>query len=100
MPEAFGLSASSISRRFIQASAQALERFSAHRLEQDDVVVLVLDGKTFAEDCMVLALGILRTGEKKLPGVVQTATENETTCAEFSEAWGSGDYALIAACSV
>jgi transposase-like protein len=81
VPEAFGLSASSVSRRFIRASAQALERFSARRLEQDDVVVLVLDGKTFAEDRMVLALGILRTGEKKLLGVVQTATENETTCA-------------------
>ncbi len=83
VPEAFGLSASSVSRRFIWASAQALERFSVRRLEQDDVVVLVLDGKTFAEDSMVLALGILRTGEKKLLGVVQTATENETTCAEF-----------------
>lgn len=81
VPEAFGLSASSVSRRFIRASAQALERFSARRLEDDDVVVLVLDGKTFADDSMVLALGILRTGEKKLLGVVQTATENETTCA-------------------
>jgi transposase-like protein len=81
VPESFGLSASSVSRRFIRASAQALERFSTRRLEQDDVVVLVLDGKTFADDRMVLALGILRTGEKKLLGVVQTATENETTCA-------------------
>jgi len=81
VPETFGLSASSISRRFIRASARALKTFSERRLEQDDVVALVLDGKTFAEDSMVLALGILRTGEKKLLGVVQTATENETTCA-------------------
>jgi len=81
VPEAFGLSASSVSRRFIRASAQALEQFSARRLEDDDVVVLVLDGKTFADDSMVLALGITTTGEKKLLGVVQTATENETTCA-------------------
>ncbi len=83
VPEAFGLSASSVSRRFIRASAQALKTFSERRLEQDDVVVLVLDGKTFAEDSMVLALGILRTGEKKLLGVVQTATENATVCTEF-----------------
>jgi transposase-like protein len=47
------------------------------------VVVLVLDGKTFAEDRMVLALGIRRTGEKKILGVVQTATENEAVCARF-----------------
>lgn len=82
-PEAFGLSASSVSRRFIRASAQALQAFSERRLEQDDVVVLVLDGKTFAEDSMVLAMGILRTGEKKILGVVQTATENAAVCAEF-----------------
>jgi transposase-like protein len=81
--EAFGLSASSVSRRFFRASAQALERFSERRLEQDEVVVLFLDGKTFAEDSMVRALGVLRMGEKKLLGVVQTATENEAVCAEF-----------------
>jgi transposase-like protein len=83
VPEAVGLSASSVSRRFIRASAQALQAFSERRLEQDDVVVLVLDGKTFAEDRMVLALGILRTGEKKILGVVQTATENAAVCTEF-----------------
>lgn len=83
VPEAFGLSASSVSRRFIRASADALTTFMERRLEQDEVVVLVLDGKTFAEDRMVVALGILRTGEKKLLGFVQTATENEAVCAEF-----------------
>ena len=83
VPEAFGLSASSVSRRFIRASAQQLRELSERRLEQDEVVVLFLDGKTFAEDSMVLALGVLRTGEKKLLGFVQTATENEAVCAEF-----------------
>lgn len=83
VPEAFGLSASSVSRRFIRASAQQLRELSERRLEQDEVVVLFLDGKTFAEDRMVLALGVLRTGEKKLLGFVQTATENEAVCAEF-----------------
>ena len=83
VPEAFGLSASSVSRRFIRASAQQLQKLSERRLEQDEVVVLFLDGKTFAEDSMVIALGVLRTGEKKLLGFVQTATENEAVCAEF-----------------
>jgi transposase-like protein len=86
VPEAFGLSASSVSRRFIRASAQQLRKLSERRLEQDEVVVLFLDGKTFAEDSMVLALGVLRTGEKKLLGFVQTATENEAVCAEFLRA--------------
>ncbi len=83
VPEAFGLSASSVSRRFIRTSARALKALSERRLDQEDFVVLFLDGKTFAEDRMVIALGITRQGEKKILGVVQTATENEPVCAEF-----------------
>lgn len=46
-------------------------------------MALILDGKTFAADAMVLALGITLTGEKVLLGFGQTATENETVCAAF-----------------
>ncbi len=83
VPEAFGLSASSVSRRFIRTSARALKELSERQLDQEDLVVLILDGKTFAEDRMVIALGITRRGEKKILGVVQTATENEPVCADF-----------------
>lgn len=67
VPEAFGLSPSSISRRFIRASAKQLQE---RRLDRYDVVALVLDGKTFAEDRMVIALGITLTGEKVILGFV------------------------------
>src|SRR3990172_4430172 len=83
VPEAFGLSPSSVSRRFLRASARQLQTLQERRLDPYDVVALVLDGKTFAEDEMVIALGITATGEKVLLGFVQTATENETVCAAF-----------------
>jgi len=83
VPAAFGLSPSSISRRFIRASAKQLHALQARRLKPYDVVALVLDGKTFAEDSMVIALGITLTGEKVILGFVQTATENERVCAAF-----------------
>ena len=83
MPEAFGLSASSVSRRFIRASAKQLQAFQERRLDHYDLVVLLLDGKTFAADSMVIALGITLTGEKVLLGFVQTATENARVCAAF-----------------
>jgi len=83
VPEAFGLSASSVSRRFIRASAGALQELSERRLERENFVVLFLDGKTFAADMIVIALGITRQGEKKILGFVQTATENEAVCAAF-----------------
>jgi len=83
VPAAFGLSPSSISRRFIRASAKQLQALQERRLTPYDVVAVVLDGKTFAEDSMVIALGITLTGEKVILGFVQTATENETVCAAF-----------------
>ncbi len=83
VPEAFGLSASSVSRRFIRASAKQLQALQERRLAGYDVVALVLDGKTFAADAMVIALGITLTGEKVVLGFIQTATENERVCAAF-----------------
>ena len=86
VPEAFGLSASSVSRRFIRASARHLQTLCERRLDRDEFVAVVLDGKTFAEDAMVIALGITLQGQKKILGFVQTATENEPVCAAFLRA--------------
>lgn len=83
VPAAFGLSASSVSRRFRRASARQLQALQERRLDGYDCVALILDGKTFAEDAMVIALGITARGEKVLLGFVQTATENERVCAAF-----------------
>lgn len=77
------MGSSTTSHRFIRASARQLQRLCERRLDGYDVVALFLDGKTFAEDRMVIALGITLTGEKVLLGFVQTATENERVCAAF-----------------
>ena len=83
VPEAFGIEKSSVSRRFIRASAHALQQFHARRHDDREWLVLLLDGKTFAEDQVVIALGVTTTGEKRVLGLVQTATENKRTCAAF-----------------
>lgn len=83
VPEAFGLSKSSVSRRFVQASAAALAQFHTRRHDDRQWLVLLLDGKTFAEDQVVIALGVTTEGEKRVLGLVQTATENKRTCATF-----------------
>jgi putative transposase len=81
--EAFGLARSSVSRRFIRASARALRRLMERRLDDREWLVLVIDGKTFAADCIVIALGVTRTGEKRILGIVQTGTENKSVCSAF-----------------
>jgi transposase-like protein len=52
-------------------------------LDSYDFVALFLDGKTFSEDEMVIALGITLSGEKVILGFIQTGTENERVCSEF-----------------
>ncbi len=83
IPAAFGLTASSISRRFIRASARKLQALQQRRLDDYEIVVVVLDGKTFGDDGMVIAVGITATGHKVILGFVQTATENKLACAAF-----------------
>ena len=83
VPEAFGLAKSSVSRRFIRASATALQALHERRHDDAEWLVLLLDGKSFAADQVVIALGVTTTGEKRVLGLVQTATENKRVCAAF-----------------
>jgi putative transposase len=80
---AIGLSGSTVSRQFVEASAERLRQFQERDLSGHDFIVIVLDGKTFAEDEMVIALGVTMGGEKIILGFVQTATENKRVVSEF-----------------
>lgn len=83
VPGAIGLSSSTVSRRFVEASAGALRRFQERDLGEDDFVALFLDGKAFAEATMVIAMGVTIRGEKKFLGFVETDTENEKVLTPF-----------------
>lgn len=83
VPGAIGLSGSSVSRSFVQASAAQLKSFQERDLSDEDCVALFLDGKTFADATMVIALGITMTGEKRVLGFIETDTENATVLSSF-----------------
>lgn len=85
VPEAFGMSGSTVSRHYIRASARRLKELCERRLEGYDVVVLILDGKSFGSDEMVIALGVTSNGRKIPLGFVQTGGENERVCREMLE---------------
>ena len=76
IPGAIGLSSSTVSRGFIQASAAQLRAFQERDLSGEDVVAVFLDGKTFADATMVIALGVTLAGEKRFLGFVETDMEN------------------------
>lgn len=83
VPGAIGLSSSSVSRGFIEASAAKLREMQERDLSDEDVVAMVLDGKSFAEATMVIALGITISGDKRFLGFVETDTENERALTPF-----------------
>jgi len=94
VPEAFGLARSSVSRRFIRASARELRQLQERRLDDAEWLVLVLDGKSFAGDQLVVALGVTTTGEKRILGLVQTASENKRVIASFLRELGERGFPL------
>ncbi len=50
VPLAFGLSSSTVSLRYIRASARKLRELTERRLDCYGFVAMVLDGKSFAQD--------------------------------------------------
>lgn len=83
VPEAFGLSSSTTSRSFIRASHKQLKALQERDLSGHDIVAIVIDGKTFAEDDLIVALGITIEGQKVVLGFVEASTENERVTSEF-----------------
>jgi transposase-like protein len=84
-PEAFELKGSTVSRRFIWASARELKKLYNRRLDGYDFVVLIVDGKTFGSGEMAIALGVTSDGRKIPLGFIQTGVENERVCRETLE---------------
>ena len=83
VPESFGLSSSSVSRRYVKATARKLAQFQERSLEDYDLVALFLDGKSFADEQIIIALGVTIDGQKVPLGFVEAATENERVCRRF-----------------
>lgn len=53
------------------------------KLDGYDFVAIVIDGKSFGEDGIIMAVGITMAGKKVLLGLIQSATENHMVCRDF-----------------
>jgi transposase-like protein len=81
--DSFGLSPSSLSRSFVEASRKAIEQFCTRRFEDHTFVAMFIDGKHLSREQMIIALGITDKGEKILLSVIQSATENSTAVGQM-----------------
>ena len=83
IPEALSLSPSTISRRYIAASEKKLREIRERRLDEYDIVALVMDGKAFGDDEIIISVGVTIKGEKIILGIIQAASENASVCKDF-----------------
>jgi transposase-like protein len=74
--DASGTSQSSVSRRFIAATAERLAEFRARPLDTERWLIVFVDGFDFAGHTMLGALGVTADGTKVPLGVVEGSTEN------------------------
>jgi transposase-like protein len=83
VPETFGIKKSTVSKRFVLASSKKLRAFLERDLSDEDIIAIFIDGKSLAEQDIVIALGITIKGEKIVLGFIETSTENERVCKQF-----------------
>jgi len=74
--EAFGISASNLSKRFKRCSADKLKELQERSLKQYDIVAIFIDAKRYADDGLIVALGVTMDGYKIVLGVEQIHSEN------------------------
>ena len=83
VPEVFGISASNVSKRFQLKSAQRLEQLQTRSLTEHDIVAIFVDGKRYAKDGLLIALGITLNGVKMILGIEQIHSENSRAIEQF-----------------
>lgn len=83
IPEALGLSPSTVSRKFIEASESHLRELNSRDLSKHEFTALVIDGKSCAQEMMLIVVGITTSGRKIPLGLAQLGTENERAVSDF-----------------
>ncbi len=83
VPEAFGLSASNVSRQFVRASGRRLKDLMERELSSYDIVAILIDGKSFSQDDLIVAVGVPMEGPRIILGFIEAATENAQITGHF-----------------
>lgn len=75
-----GTSKSAVSRRFVAKTKSQLAAWRSTAFDALDLVALLIDGVHIGEHCIVVALGIDKTGAKHALGLWDGSTENAAVC--------------------
>jgi len=78
MAETAGVSKSSVSRKFVEASEAELRALCERRFDDTDLLVIYIDGIVLGGYHVIAAVGVDIEGRKHILGVADGATENAT----------------------
>ena len=78
----YGIDKSSVSRQWKAATTAELQKL-IQRPVPADLVALLIDGQYFRRECLIVALGVDKQGQKHVLGLWQGATENSTLVREL-----------------
>lgn len=76
----FGFTKSSVSRKWIKATAKKIEELQKRSLKEMDIRAVFIDGKRFSKHGVIIALGVASSGQKFILGIYQADTENSRSC--------------------
>ena len=76
----FGFKKSSISRRWIKATAEKLSDLQDRSLKTMGIRAVFIDGKKFSKYGVIIALGVASTGQKFILGIYQANNEDHVSC--------------------
>jgi putative transposase len=85
MAESCGVSKSSVSREFVEASSEQLEALAERRFEQLDLLVIYIDGIRFGDHHVIVSIGVDSEGRKHVLGLREGATENAVVVKDLLE---------------
>lgn len=85
MADTVGVSKSAVSRTFIEASGQELERLAERRLDQVELLIIYIDGLVFGDYHALCAVGVDVEGRKQVLGIKEGASENGATATALLE---------------
>lgn len=83
--DTFGLKHSSVSQRFVKASAEKLKELDERDLSQEDIIGIFIDGKRFSKAGVLVAMGVTLEGKKIILGIIESSTEHHKVCQDFLE---------------
>jgi transposase-like protein len=83
VPQVFGLSSSNLSKRFKYATQEKLRELKTRSLKEHDFICIFIDAKKYADDGLIVALGVTMEGKKIVLDIAQSHTEHSSVIEEL-----------------